>query len=458
MLAGFPEGNVREIPSDERFRIRVEELARAIAADRSAGFTPFLVVGNAGSVNTGAVDDLAALADIAARERLWFHVDGAYGGFFLLTERGRARMAGVERSDSIVLDPHKSLFLPYGVGSLLVRDGDALKRAHALSAAYLPSMQEDPDLVDFNQISPELSRSWRGLRVWLPIKMHGIGPFRRNLDEKLDLAAWATEELRGIPGVEILAEPQLSIVAFRWKKAGLAGEELNRVNPRSAGSHQREKAHLPDGDDAGMPPPHPSAGREACRLALSRPRPPKLGERRRREQGEETASPSASASFPSARTPSACGKAWRTSARRSRKRAITIADPVLRSPALAGAFFCPLSCILRENRESLRFVTCDQRGNAPGSLRDRRAARRGRDGGGLPGAGHAAGAHGGGQGPAGAPLVVRRVAAALRAGGEDDLAALAPAHLRAVRRGARRTASSTWSWSTWRARRWRTGC
>ncbi|HLN59344.1 MAG TPA: aminotransferase class I/II-fold pyridoxal phosphate-dependent enzyme [Thermoanaerobaculia bacterium] len=230
MLAGFPEGNVREIPTDGLFRIRVEPLARAIAADRSAGFQPFLVVGNAGSVNTGAVDDLAALADITAREKLWFHVDGAYGGFFLLTERGRTRMAGAERSDSITLDPHKSLFLPYGVGSLLVRDGDALKRAHALSAAYLPSMQEDPDLVDFNQISPELSRSWRGLRVWLPVKMHGIGPFRANLDEKLDLAAWAAEELRKIPGIEILAEPQLSIVAFGWRGEGFDDEALNRIN------------------------------------------------------------------------------------------------------------------------------------------------------------------------------------------------------------------------------------
>jgi len=230
MLAGFPEGNVREIPSDERFRIRVESLAKAVSADRAAGFTPFLVVGNAGSVNTGAVDDLGALADLAARERLWFHVDGAYGGFFLLTERGRARMAGVERSDSITLDPHKSLFIPYGMGSLLVRDGDALKRAHAVSAVYLPSMQDDPDLVDFNQISPELSRSWRGLRVWLPFKMHGIGPFRANLDEKLDLARWAADELRRIPGVEILAEPQLSIVAFRWMPPGANAETANRVN------------------------------------------------------------------------------------------------------------------------------------------------------------------------------------------------------------------------------------
>ena len=111
-----------------------------------------------------------------------------------------------------------------------MRDGDALKRAHALSAAYLPSMQEDPDLVDFNQISPELSRSWRGLRVWLPIKMHGIGPLRANLDEKLDLAAWAAEELRKIPDIEILAEPQLSIVAFRWRRPGLEDREANPCN------------------------------------------------------------------------------------------------------------------------------------------------------------------------------------------------------------------------------------
>src|SRR5258706_1957318 len=230
MLAGFPEGNVREIATDGAFRIDVAELSRAVAADRAAGKTPFLVVGNAGSVNTCAVDDLAALADLATRERLWFHVDGAYGGFFLLTERGRARMSGAERSDSITLDPHKSLFLPYGMGSLLVRDGDALKRAHALSAVYLPSMQEDPDLVDFNQISPELSRSWRGLRVWLPIKMHGIAPFRKNLDEKLDLAAWATQELRRIPGIEILAEPQLSIVAFRLRGERPDQEAVNRLN------------------------------------------------------------------------------------------------------------------------------------------------------------------------------------------------------------------------------------
>lgn len=232
MLAGFPESSVRVVPSDETFRIRLDALEEAVSRDRAAGHIPFFVVGNAGTTNTGAVDDLPALADFCARARLWFHVDAAYGGFFLLTARGREALEGIELSDSVVLDPHKGLFLPYGTGSLLVRDGATLRRAHALSADYMPTMQEDPDFVDFNLISPELSRSWRGLRVWLPIAMHGIAPFRRNLEEKLELAVWATEELRRIPGIEILAEPQLSIVAFRLARPGAGADETNALNRR----------------------------------------------------------------------------------------------------------------------------------------------------------------------------------------------------------------------------------
>ena len=230
LLAGFPPDRVREIAVDERYRIRLDALAGAVAADRGAGKTPFLVVGNAGTTNTGAVDDLSGLADFCARERLWFHVDAAYGGFFLLTDEGRRRLTGIEHSDSIVLDPHKGLFLPYGTGALLVRDGEALKRAHALSADYMPSMQDDPDLVDFNLLSPELSRDFRGLRVWLPLSMHGAGPFRRNLEEKLTLARRAADELRKVPGIEILAEPQLSILAFRLRRPGLDEGALDRLN------------------------------------------------------------------------------------------------------------------------------------------------------------------------------------------------------------------------------------
>jgi len=230
MLAGFPLGNVRTIPSDESFRMRLDVLEQRISEDREAGLTPFLIAASGGTVNTGAVDDLAAVADMAERKGLWLHVDAAYGGFFVLTERGRRKLAGIERADSIVLDPHKGLFLPYGTGSLLVRDGAALQRAHTVSAGYLPEMQTDPDFLDFAEMSPELSRDHRGLRIWLPIKMHGIEPFRRNLDEKLDLTLWATEQLRAIPGMEIVAEPELSLVAFRLVKPGMSSGELNRIN------------------------------------------------------------------------------------------------------------------------------------------------------------------------------------------------------------------------------------
>ncbi|HZF10012.1 MAG TPA: aminotransferase class I/II-fold pyridoxal phosphate-dependent enzyme [Thermoanaerobaculia bacterium] len=233
LLAGFPPGNVRRLPTDERFRILPPALEEAIVADRRQGLTPFLVVGNAGTTNTGAVDPLAELAAIARRHGLWFHVDAAYGGFFLLTEEGRRVMRGIEQADSIVLDPHKGLFLPYGTGALLVQDGAALKRAHTVPADYMPPIQEDPDLVDFCEISPELSKPFRGLRVWLPVKLLGIAPFRAALEEKLALTRWATEALRAIPGIEILAEPQLSIVAFRlhppaWKD--LPAAERNRRN------------------------------------------------------------------------------------------------------------------------------------------------------------------------------------------------------------------------------------
>jgi aromatic-L-amino-acid decarboxylase len=237
LLAGFPPASVRSIPSDAAFRLRLDLLAAAVAADRREGRLPFMVVANAGSTNTGAVDPLDGLADLCAREGLWLHVDAAYGGFFLLTERGRRTLAGIERADSIVLDPHKSLFLPYGTGALLVRDGAALRRAHSVAADYMPPLSSDDELIDFCEISPELSRPFRGLRVWLPLKLLGAAPFRDALDEKLDLAQWAADELRAMPEVEILAEPQLSLLAFRLAPGGLgAGDSsdaearLNRLN------------------------------------------------------------------------------------------------------------------------------------------------------------------------------------------------------------------------------------
>jgi len=232
-LAGFPYANVRELPVDAHFRIRIDALEEAIANDRRAGMTPFLVAGSAGTTATGAVDDLEELARVAREQQLWFHVDGAYGALFMLTERGRAILKGIEHADSLILDPHKTLFLPFGTGAVLVRDARTLRRAHSLHADYLPDMQQEDELVDFCEISPELSRDFRGLRVWLPLKLFGIEPFREQLDEKLNLIEYVMSELHQIEGIEIVAEPQLTICAFRIAGDAARNRELlARINAR----------------------------------------------------------------------------------------------------------------------------------------------------------------------------------------------------------------------------------
>jgi aromatic-L-amino-acid decarboxylase len=244
-LAGFPAANVRVVPADQRFRLPPDVVARAVTADRERGLQPFLLVASGGTTNSGAVDDLPALADLAAREGLWFHVDAAYGGAFLLTERGRERLAGLERSDSVVLDPHKGLFLPYGTGCLLVRDGEALRRAHAEGADYLPPLQEGLERPDFCSLSPELSREFRGLRLWLPLKMVGAAAFRDALDEKLDLAREAAAEIATWSDVEIVAPPELSLFAFRWRPAGTTPEQQDDLNRRwMEATNARRRVHL----------------------------------------------------------------------------------------------------------------------------------------------------------------------------------------------------------------------
>ncbi|MFD1645255.1 pyridoxal phosphate-dependent decarboxylase family protein [Haloarchaeobius litoreus] len=230
VLAGFPRENVRLIPSDEDYRIRIDALEAAVEADRDAGKRPFLLVGSAGTTNTGAVDDLDELADLAACQDLWLHADAAYGGFFVLTDDGREQLAGLPRCDSITLDPHKGLFLPYGTGALLVRDGNSLERAHAVSADYMSEHRLAAGYVDFSQLGPELSRDFRGLRVWLPLRMHGVAPFRANLAEKLDLSRWVASELRDVNSVQVVADPQLSTLAFRVEPPGVTGEPLDNLN------------------------------------------------------------------------------------------------------------------------------------------------------------------------------------------------------------------------------------
>jgi aromatic-L-amino-acid decarboxylase len=237
LLAGFAPHHLRELPVDARWRLRVDALEAAIRADREAGLRPFLVVASAGTTNTGAIDPVPEIADLCREFGLWLHVDGAYGGFFRLVPGGEKLLPGLERADSLVLDPHKGLFLPYGTGCLLVRDGEALRRAHAFGAGYLQDLEHPADAVSFNDWSPELSRDFRGIRLWLPLQLYGVAAFRDNLREKLELTRWAYEELREEPGFECLDEPQLSVLPFRYvPERGDANafnaQLLRRVNDR----------------------------------------------------------------------------------------------------------------------------------------------------------------------------------------------------------------------------------
>jgi aromatic-L-amino-acid decarboxylase len=148
------------------------------------------------------------------------HVDAAYGGFFQLTDRGRAAFAGIERADSITLDPHKGLFLPYGTGSLVVRDGARLREAHFVGQHYLQDFPPEDEIPNFTEYSIELSRDFRGLRVWFPLVLHGVNAFRQALDEKLDLAQYLYEELSQIAELELFGEPELTVVPFRLRDGG----------------------------------------------------------------------------------------------------------------------------------------------------------------------------------------------------------------------------------------------
>jgi aromatic-L-amino-acid decarboxylase len=214
-LAGFPERGIRTVPTDPGLRMDVDALRSMVKADREAGRRPFLVVPSAGTTNTGAVDPIGDAVALAGEEGLWTHVDAAYGGFFHLTERGRRRFRGIEDADSITLDPHKAMFLPYGTGVLLVREGRRLREAHVVSGAYLQDLGAEEEIPNFTEYSPELSRSFRGLSIWLPIQLHGLDAFRAALEEKLDLAGYVYDELRDIPGLDVPWEPELSTVAFR---------------------------------------------------------------------------------------------------------------------------------------------------------------------------------------------------------------------------------------------------
>ena len=239
-IAGLAEAKLSYVPMDERYRMRPDALAELVAADRAQGLKPWLLVANAGATDTGAVDPLGALADVAQRERLWLHVDAAYGGFFLLTEEGKRALAGIERSDSVVLDPHKTLFLPYGSGIVVVRDARPVVATHHYTAGYMQdAVRAAGDLLSPADLSPELTKHFRALRMWLPLVLAGVAPFRAALEEKLLLARYFHREVERL-GFEVGPPPELSIATYRWAPPGLSLEETNRLNQAIVDGSRRD--------------------------------------------------------------------------------------------------------------------------------------------------------------------------------------------------------------------------
>ncbi len=230
-ILGFRSEQVRALPVDERFRLRPDALAAAIEQDVRAGRQPFLVVANAGATNTGAIDPLAEVAEVCAERGVWLHVDAAYGGFAILTERGRRWLSGLDQADSVTLDPHKWLYQPYECGCLLVRDGPLLARAFHIMPDYLQDTAVGGVEVNFADRGIQLTRSARALKLWISIQYFGLQAFEAAIDRSLDLAALAEERIRNSRELELLSPATLGVVCFRRRPAGVEEEgTLERLN------------------------------------------------------------------------------------------------------------------------------------------------------------------------------------------------------------------------------------
>ena len=230
-VLGFAPEQVRALPVDEAYRLRPDALEAAVESDVRSGRQPFLVVANAGATSTGAIDPLAEIARIAAERDLWLHVDAAYGGFTVLTERGKRWLTGIEQADSVTLDPHKWLYQPYEVGCLLVREGTRLASAFHIMPEYLQDTAVGGVEVNFADRGIQLTRESRAFKLWLSLKYFGVAAFREAIDRSLDLALLAEERVRASQELELLSPATLGIVCFRRRPPDLDEEgTLERLN------------------------------------------------------------------------------------------------------------------------------------------------------------------------------------------------------------------------------------
>ena len=218
-MLGFRPDQLRILQANDGQQLEPETLAAAFAADEAAGRLPFLAVANAGATSTGAVDPVAELAALCAERNVWLHVDAAYGGFAVVTDRGRAALGELSAADSITLDPHKWLYQPYECGCLLVRDGGALRRAFEIRSDYLRDAHAAAEELNFADYGIQLTRTSRAFKLWLSLRTFGIDAFRDAIDRTLDLAELARRRIEESDAFELAAPPSLGIVCFRRRDA-----------------------------------------------------------------------------------------------------------------------------------------------------------------------------------------------------------------------------------------------
>jgi glutamate/tyrosine decarboxylase-like PLP-dependent enzyme len=231
-LLGLGSSHLRKIPVNNDFTIDLNALEQTIASDREAGYHPICVIGNAGTINTGAIDDLNALADLCKREDLWFHVDGAIGAVAVLAENVKSQLSGIERADSVALDLHKWMHMPFEAGCILVRHSDAHRRTFSLTPDYLA--HETRGLAAghlwFSDYGLQLSRQFRALKVWMSIKEHGLDRFGRMIARNVEQAHYFGGLVENDPTLELMAPIGMDIVCFRFNPGGLDDEVLNALN------------------------------------------------------------------------------------------------------------------------------------------------------------------------------------------------------------------------------------
>ena len=227
-IAGLSECIVRNINLDSNYRMKAPELESKITEDLKNGLRPWLIIASAGTTDVGAVDPLIDIGAIAEKYKLWFHIDAAYGGFFILSNSGKKILKGLDRSDSLVVDPHKGLFIPYGSGAVLIKNKERLLTSHHYQANYMQDALTSTDELSPADLSPELSKHFRGLRLWLPLKLIGVNPFRAMLEEKIQLARYFYQRVKEIPGMEVGPFPDLSVVTFRYIPHSGNADEFNK--------------------------------------------------------------------------------------------------------------------------------------------------------------------------------------------------------------------------------------